>query len=129
MIEQLKQRLDLDGDGQITCADEELRRNRIFEETDLDDSGSLDLEEFREAPFSHPAYARDHLAVYDRDQDGQVSRDEFTARGDNHFARLDLDRNCTVSEEELEKSLKAMRRPSRPGRGMPPGGGRPPGGM
>ncbi|MFC7047778.1 hypothetical protein [Emcibacter nanhaiensis] len=129
MMERLKYQLDLDGDGTISCADENLRRNRLFDETDLDHNDSLDLEEFREAPFSHPAYARDHLAVYDRDQDGLVSREEFTAHRDDRFVRLDLDGDCIVTDKELEESLKNRRQPGRPGGGMPPGGGRPPGGM
>ncbi|WP_321396628.1 hypothetical protein [Emcibacter sp.] len=130
-LEEMKERLDVNGDGRITCDDVALKQDRMFAENDRDGNNVLDLEEFRQAPWSHPAYARDHLAIYDKDQDGVVSRQEFAARKDDHFARLDLNGDCTVTDEEIEDAMKALRGRGRPGGGIPPGsgGGRPPGGM
>ncbi|WP_417320323.1 EF-hand domain-containing protein [Emcibacter sp.] len=123
MLEAMKERLDTDRDGRITCEDVKLKQDKLFAESDVNDDGFLDLEEFSQASWSHPAYARDHLALYDRSQDGLLSREEFETRRDDRFAGMDLDGDCIVTDKELGESLKARGGPGRQGGGRPPGGG------
>lgn len=123
MLEAMKERLDADRDGRITCKDVKLKQDKLFAESDVNGDGFLDLEEFSQASWSHPAYARDHLTLYDRSQDGLLSREEFEARRDDRFAAMDLDGDCIVTDKELSESLKARGGPGRQRGGRSPGGG------
>ncbi len=121
MRHRLKEKLDTDQDGLITCADARLQQRQRFQAADKDQNGQLNLEEFQETPWSHPAYARDHMTLYDTNHDALVSYEEFikhgsagyglaghefTGHGSPNFAKLDLNGDCRVTEDELTKAVK-----------------------
>ncbi|MCH8863271.1 MAG: EF-hand domain-containing protein [Proteobacteria bacterium] len=85
--ERILERLDRNGDGEITG-----------EDFDFDFNFEFDGEGFRERMQEHRAST---LKKLDSDGDGVVSRDEFAARQNKRFDKLDKDQNGTLSADEL----------------------------
>lgn len=58
-----------------------------------------------------PESAWDYLAKrYDADQDGKITREEYT-RTDEHFVRLDRDKNGVIEAADMELRSRMRRRP------------------
>lgn len=58
-----------------------------------------------------PESAWDYLAKrYDADGDGKITRDEYT-RSDEHFGRLDRDKNGVIEAADMELRSRMRRRP------------------
>ena len=62
------------------------------------------------------------LRSFDKNNDGQVSQQEFSGKPDAFFTSLDKNEDCTISEEEIEQSLTERRRPKPKGGGGRAGG-------
>ena len=88
--ERPKNPFDTDGDGKLSdeekaAAQEAIRakieaeRTKRFDELDKDDDGFLTAEEFLGIPGLRPELASRILGHLDKDADGKISKDEFTA--------------------------------------------------
>lgn len=129
MFEQrIMEQWDIDKDGVITCADATLKKKQRFARTDLNNDDMLNVDEFKQAPWSNPAFAVEHLYIYDENNDGLVSLDEFTDHPDDVFKTMDKNQDCVVSNKEI--ALMLSKGPGRGDRRGPPpdGGGRRPSG-
>lgn len=106
---------DLNGDGEITCADATQKQKQLFAAADLNKSDTLDVDEFKQAPWSNPAFAGEHLYLFDANHDGLVSQQEFEDRPNAKFISMDRDQDCKISDYEITlmlsegKSMKAGR--------------------
>lgn len=106
---------DLDQDGEITCADAVQKQKQQFTSADLNGSDTLDVEEFKQAPWSNPAFAGEHLYLFDSNHDGIVSRQEFEDRPNAKFISMDRNQDCNISDSEIAlmlsegKSMRASR--------------------
>lgn len=124
---------DQNDDGIVTCGDDLVRRSQQFKDADLDASDLLDVKEIREAPWGSKAFAAEVLATYDLNRNGTVDIDEFLLKQEGLFAKIDVDQDCLITDEEISASLKERpgkrpgngRRGQRGGLGGGSGGGRP----
>lgn len=117
----MMERWDINEDGDITCEDATLMRQQKFNAADLNQDGGLTEDEFRNASWSNPAFAAEHLRLYDDDHSGLVSLAEFEKHADNQFQIMDLNSNCVISDRELARALSAgFGRGSQGGRGNKP---------
>lgn len=126
-IDQLFERFDTDGDGQISQAEFEAAADARFADSDTDGDGVLSAEELVAAAEGRRAerVARRVARMIERldaDDSGTLSQEELQAgrRGDL-FERLDADDDGVVTREEVAAARDD--RPQRPGRD----GGRGPG--
>jgi hypothetical protein len=69
--------------------------------------------------FLGPAF----IMKLDKNQDGELTREEFVAGFSKWFAAWDTERSDALSEEQLTAALNTEFAP--PGAGIPPGGSRP----
>ncbi len=119
---------DLNRDGVISCADAVLKRDQQFTSTDLNDDGSLSLEEFAKADWSSRVFAAELFDQYDTDNNLKISLSELEARPDSAFLEMDENNDCVISDKELVKTLSTRSAigigRERGGRGQGDGGGR-----
>lgn len=100
------ERVDSSDDERVSQAEfaEFIRDTNAFARYDDDDDQRLSREEYREAvddELEGGAYFRG----YDRDADGELTRDEF---GNGLFATFDADGDGTLSEDEFENLAAAL---------------------
>lgn len=126
-------RMDRNGDGVLDAADRAAARRAAFDAIDADNDGAISFAEF-EARRAGPREARAERApgergfgrrggpgalglarAADADNDGVVTRDEFTAAALARFDRADADRDGTISREE-RRGKRHERRRGRPAR-------------
>lgn len=104
---QMIEKLDTDGDGQITKAEVEALKAEKFAEADANGDGGLSLDEleaFHEAERERRMEARRqrHFERADENGDGVISMDEFDNRRGGMFERVDADGDDIITEEEIE---------------------------
>ena len=118
-------KMDANGDGQINAADREARMEQRFAKMDTDGNGSLSLAEFnaahemrgeRKGRHGHNGHEgkRGHGMrmmgkMADTNNDGTITRAEFDAGVEAHFAKMDADGNGTVTAEERHNAREQMR--------------------
>lgn len=100
---------DINGDGQVTCIDAAHKQEQKFNKADLNNNGSLDIEEFKQAPWSNTAFAEEHITLFDQDRNGKVSSKEFSERPNTEFAAIDRNQNCIISDREIAIMLDQRR--------------------
>lgn len=100
--------LDSDGDGQITQAEIDARREARFADMDSNGDGSVTLDEYKAAAAARASTAaEERFSALDVDGDGVLSRDAVEAqvtrgaRRGSFIARLDTDGDGAVSEDEF----------------------------
>lgn len=108
ILEILTTRYDVNGDGQIRCDDLDLRRARLFESIDRNSDGFLDETEYRFAKFEDASFQFWEIVDLDKNEDFVVSLTEFQAVGDNDYARIDRDKNCTASRSEILEAGRGL---------------------
>ncbi len=104
---QMIQKMDTDGDGNITKAEVDALKAARFGEADANGDGGLsmaELETFREAEKArrmaeHKQRMFDRL---DKDDNGVISVDEFDSRGGSMFDRVDANDDDVISADEIE---------------------------
>lgn len=104
--EMMLQKLDTNGDGEITKAEVDAHKAARFAKADANGDGSLTLAEldaFREAERAERRAARKQrmFARADANSDGVISIEEFESKH-RMFERIDVDGDGVLSVEELE---------------------------
>ncbi|MEQ8556718.1 MAG: EF-hand domain-containing protein [Henriciella sp.] len=103
---QMIEKMDTNGDGQITKAEVEAHKAQRFAEADANGDGSLsmaEMEAFRAVQRARRMEARQQ-AMFDRrdaNGDGVISADEFGGRGAMMFDRLDVDDDDIITADEI----------------------------
>ena len=99
---QMFERVDLNGDGQVTRVELTEYRDRRFSEGDANGDGALELAEF-EAVWLAMVRERmvDRFQALDADGDGRITAAEFDRPLDRLFSRLDSDEDGSVSRSEI----------------------------
>ena len=124
---------DLDGDGAVTLEEARQMRGDVFYMFDQDENGALDAAEYdlfdetRAADMAaneargamRPVEAGLRREANDVDGDGVVTEEEFVARADDWFARIDADGDGVITQADF-----AGRRPGAGGQGQGQGQGR-----
>ncbi|MCV6624062.1 MAG: hypothetical protein OIF51_20180 [Cellvibrionaceae bacterium] len=141
--QEMKEKLDLDGDGHISRSEikaaksarfadidankdgqlsqDELSsygeakktemQGKMFARLDANSNGTVSVEEFLERrPEQQEQVAKNLFALADKNTDGQLTQVELVAmksdRAGVKFARMDLDGNGQISEEEFEQGSR-----------------------
>lgn len=104
-----------DRDRPVTRAEFAEHQGKWFERLDANGDGVLTQAELAERAARREQRRQERFAKADTDQDGQLSRAEFVAVGEQWFGRLDRNGDGTITPDE---------RPHRHGRD---GGGKQPG--
>lgn len=104
--------LDADGNGELTKAEMEARRDARFARIDSNGDGKLSAAEI-EAEGARRAAERAARMIerHDKDGDGVLSREELP-KANKHaamFSRMDRDGSGVVSKEEFEQARMEMR--------------------
>lgn len=113
LYERFVVRWDENGDGGVSCADIEIRRDALFTELDTDTDNLLASVEYRYAKFEDKSFLFHLFADVDSDASGSISRDELHSVSDSLFASLDKDGNCIVSREEAATAAQKQARDER----------------
>ncbi len=100
-VDGLLRQFDLNRDGQITCADLESQRRALFAQIDEDQNGTLRRGEYRFAAFEDQSFQFYDFVDVDKNEDGLVDFNEFSAVSNNNYARLDRNRDCLVTRAEM----------------------------
>ena len=130
-------KMDVNNDGALTDADREARRaamrTKMFDALDADKSGQISKTEFMS--FKHDGKRGDHarmgkgmghdgdhdrmgkgrrggmmmMGKADTNNDGSISKAEFTSAAMSRFARADANNDGTVTAEERKAARDAMR--------------------
>lgn len=99
---QMFERVDLNGDGQITRAELTKYRDQRFGEGDTNGDGALELAEFEEVWLAMVRERMvDRFQGLDADGDGRITAAEFDRPLDRLFSRFDRDDDGTVSRSEI----------------------------
>lgn len=101
------EKMDTDGDGNITKAEVDALKASRFAEADANGDGGLtmaELDAFHEAERARRMAERKQRMFErsDKDGNGAISVDEFEARGGSMFDRLDSNDDDVISADEIE---------------------------
>ncbi|MBB6522631.1 EF-hand domain-containing protein [Pseudoteredinibacter isoporae] len=118
--------MDTDKNGQLSQAElsaygeakKAEMQAKMFARLDGDSNGTVSLEEFIDRrPGEREQVARNVFVLADVNQDGQLTQEELVnAKSDRaamRFARMDLDGNGEISEEEFSESRKHSKKKMR----------------
>ena len=109
---EMMNRIDIDGDHMVSKAEWDAYQAKLFQMMDADKSGVLDHGEFMEAKrddvvsFATGGYAsalrsKEMLARIDSNNDGTVTRAEFSAFQDKVFDSMDTSRRLIVDQYQF----------------------------
>lgn len=96
------QRLDRDGDGRVTEAEFARRGERQFSRLDRDDDGNIESDD-RGGRRGYGHGGGMLLELFDTDDDGDVSREEFASGRADLFAKADKDGDKVVTLAEFQE--------------------------
>jgi len=102
--------VDSNGDGEVTKAEAQLVRGKMFDRMDRNGDAFLDRREQRFAKVSHKRKKRERRAAHrfdrrsslDADSNGDISEQEFVHRPSYLFDRMDVNKDGVVSKKEQE---------------------------
>ncbi|MEM7004502.1 MAG: hypothetical protein AAF498_01365 [Pseudomonadota bacterium] len=106
--------VDTDGDGAISKAESEARREAAFTDADANGDGVLSPDEittFRAAERETRRMARQSrvFSRLDLNEDGFIDADEFAVPGDRRFERADVDGDGIITQAEAEDAHENRR--------------------
>ncbi|MEO1747745.1 MAG: hypothetical protein AAFR27_03845 [Pseudomonadota bacterium] len=109
------EQMDADGDGQVTFAEFQTRMLERFSEVDSDDDNIVTQTEIEAVTDDRRMrrMARGLIAMFDINQDEQVSLEELNNRQQKLFALADFDDSGSITEEELPRERFAGMRGKR----------------
>ncbi len=128
--QELFARLDVNGDGKLSAQEAPpqmaQRFDKMLQRADRDGDSQLSLAEFQEMsrrkakfdsiqvdPEAVKRTVRQLLGNFDRDHDGQLSRQEAPRRLAENFDRADQDANGKLDANELQRAAETMNRMQR----------------
>lgn len=101
---------DQNGDGQVTCADVNLQRARLFAQLDVDENEELASGEYRYAKFEDKSFLFHLFTDVDTDKSGAVNLEELQSVIHSQFASMDRDGDCFVTNEEAAAAMRERAR-------------------
>lgn len=107
------EKLDTDGNGQITLEEMQNRGKDRFSEMDTNQDGKISQAEMEAHAQKRSAdRAAEMIERFDKDGDGMLSMDEMPGsdRGERMFERVDQDSSGGISEEEFDEVRNRMMR-------------------
>jgi hypothetical protein len=106
---------DANRDGAYTCDEWKAYLGRLFDRADRNHDGHLTPAEFDGVRRAGSALADADFGYFDENQDGKVTRGEFTDKPNEFILQFDKNGDCRVTPDELKDSGTDQKRPS--GRG------------
>lgn len=118
------EKMDLDGNGQVTVEEATSNAGEHFKKLDSDGDGLVTQEEMMSKFKAHrgdklannPEMAEKMERVFDKkfsesdtDGDGAISESEFAARSEKHIQKLDLNGDGVIEKEEAVSKIEEMR--------------------
>lgn len=100
--DRMMNRLDKDGDGSISM-DEFPGPEDHFTRLDQNSDGTIDESETPGRGLRHGKLGKRLIQKFDTDEDGLVSKEEFEVGHANRFARMDLDGNGQIDQDEMPR--------------------------
>jgi|MDSW01.2.fsa_nt_gb Ca2+-binding EF-hand superfamily protein len=119
------EKMDLDGNGQVTIEEASSNAGDHFKKMDADGDGLVTQEEMMSKYKAHrggklaknPEMAEKMERVFDKkfsesdtDGDGAISESEFAARSERHLQKLDLNGDGVIEKEEAVSKIEEMRK-------------------
>ena len=95
-------RLDTNGDGEISASEMSAKNQEFFEAADADGNGTVSKEELKAHHKKKRAERREKLNP-DANGDGVVDRAEFVDAAEARFDRMDKDGDGVLSEDEQKR--------------------------
>lgn len=103
-IAEMMTEADLDGDGRTTRAELNQHRAQMFAKLDRNTDGVIDNRDSPKIPLAkrkfQPAFER-VKSIFDRNNDGRVTLDEWNRSDPDIFAMLDRDEDGAVTRAEI----------------------------
>lgn len=93
---------DANADGQISAAEFAEHQSTRFKTLDVNGDGFLTAEDRAGAGAARGPDGPALLTRFDKDGNGKIDQAEFTAAGQQQFARADQDGNANVTQAELQ---------------------------
>ena len=113
--EDMFKHMDSDGDGKVTGVEHAAWAETMFRQTDSNYDGQVSIAECDSAQVARDGKADQkasaiHLRQVDSDGNGQISATENAAFAKSAFVRADKNGDNVLSEDEVEKAHKAMKK-------------------
>lgn len=103
-IAEMMTEADLNGDGKTTRAELNQHRSQMFAKLDRNDSGVIDQQDSPKIPLAkrkfEPAFEQ-VKSIFDANEDGRVTLDEWNRSDPDIFALLDANEDGAVTRAEL----------------------------
>lgn len=104
-------KMDTDGDGQVSRAEHAAGAQRMFAELDADRDGAItatemDVKKDKKNKDQHEMSASDKIKMSDQNADGRLSAAEHAASAEAMFTKMDTNGDGSLSKDELEAGHK-----------------------
>lgn len=97
--------LDNNGDGRITCADDALYKDQLFQRADSNRDGVLSAIEYSDVAFRERRYQLFDFDLVDNNDNQIIEKAELDKVPVNRLEYRDYNRDCVVSPIELRQSI------------------------
>jgi Ca2+-binding EF-hand superfamily protein len=101
MAQHILARVDTDKDGKISKAEFDTESTALFKRMDKNSDGKIAADE---VPARHWGGKGPMFGKMDTDQDGKVTKAEFTAAEDKMFQKLDANGDGVITKDEMDAS-------------------------